>query len=444
MTKSNIFFILNLCVIGGVFAYTLFLRQDVSFKEFEQYEGKRVLVQGMVAKEPQKRSSGLQLVVRPEGGFSYKVLATADAFIDVEYGDSVELRGVVKKPPEFDDFNYREYLEAKGIGALMQDTDVEVLGVSQSKNAIYAWILAIKQRFRDVIFRHTSPPESAVLLALLLGDQGAMPNDMKDALNKTGLRHFIAISGQHIVILTNMLVPLFLAFGLWKKQAIVGAFLCMVLFVLLTGAEASAVRSGIMGGILLLSQYLGRMQDSLRILAFAAALMLLANPLLLTRDAGFQLSFLATLGIIVLYPWFRALFSKLPETLGMRDILAMNAAAQVFTFPVLAYNFGYISLIGFVTNLLVLPLAPLLLGLGFAFLVAGSLWSFLGFVLSFPVIMGAKYLLLVVNLFASFPFSAIAIEHIPVLLFLLMYIPFIAVCWKLSKAYESQGPWYTV
>lgn len=433
-------------MIAGVFGHTLFLRLPAGFQEFEPYAGKEVLVQGVVFREPQMRNRHTQLTVRP-AGFDHSVLVFADTFSSVQYGDEVAITGILEKPPEFDDFNYREYLETKGIGALMRNSDVDIVRQGKYPSVAswaYAGVLKAKQRFRDVISYHVSPPESAVLKALLLGDQGALQDSLKDKLNKTGLRHVVAISGQHIVILTNMVVPLLLAFGLWRKHAIIGAFLCMAFFILLTGAEASAVRSGIMGGILLLGQYLGRTHDSVRILAFAALLMLLENPLLLTRDAGFQLSFLATLGIILLYPLFRTLFSRVPHALGMRDMLAMNAAAQVLTLPVLVYNFGYVSLVGFLTNALVLPAVPLLLGLGFIFLLAGAAWSVFGFLFSFPVVILTKYLVYIVELFSSLPFSTLAAEGIPVFLFLLLYVPFLFACWRFSKAYEFRGPWYTV
>lgn len=294
----------------------------------------------------------------------------------------------------------------------MRNPSVEVMSRGEYEGlgpALLARVLDVKGKFRSVIFQNTSPPLSIVLQALLLGDQGKMSNELKDKLNRTGLRHVIAISGQHIVILTNMLFPFLLGLGLWKRQAIGGAFVFMVFFVVLTGAEASAVRSGLMGGIVLLAQYLGRMPDSLRAITFAASLMLLHNPLLLTRDVGFQLSFLATLGIILLYPWFRLKLSRVPETLGVRDILAMDFAAQVFTLPVLAFNFGYVSLVGIFANILVLPVVPLLLGLGFLFLLAGSLFGFLGMIMVLPVALLGNYLLLVMEFFAAFPFAVLVL-----------------------------------
>lgn len=435
---SRILFFLSIAFIGGVFAHTLFLRSETASWEFEPYFAKEVLIQGIVSKDPQLREYSTDIVLKPDGAKG-SILLQAGRFSSFQYGDTISAKGILELPPAFEDFNYREFLETKGIGAVMRNPEINLLRRGGYKNPFslfYADILSAKQRFRSVLFWNFSPPEGTILEALLLGDQGRMSKELKDKLNKTGLRHVIAISGQHIVILTNMLMPFLLWLGLWKKQAIAASFAFMVFFVLLTGAEASAVRSGIMGGILLLSQYFGRMQISLRAIVFAAALMLLQNPLLLTRDVGFQLSFLATFGIITAFPLFRRILHKVPETFGLRDIIAMNFAAQLFTLPVLVYNFGYVSFVGILANILVLPIVPLLLGLGFLLLVAGSLWSVLGMLLSFPVVLLTKYLILVMELFAQVPFATIALRSGSLWLFIGFYMFLFFIIRKLKQEYE--------
>lgn len=425
---SRILFFLSICVIGGAFAYSLFLYTPSS-KELEPYFQKEVVLEGKVSKDVQLREYNMHVTLQPLG-MDASVLITTDRFSHISYRDILRAQGILESPPVFEDFNYKEYLETKGIGALMKNPKIEV--VQEGNPGIFA----IKQKFREVLFQNTSSSTYAVLAALLLGDQGTMSNDLKDKLNKTGLRHIIAISGQHIVILMNMLLPFLLSFGLWKRQAILISFIFLILFILLTGMEASAIRAGIMGGVVLMAQYLGRMQYSLHTLTFAAALMLLQNPLLLTRDVGFQLSFLATLGIILAFPLFRKLLRKIPETFGVRDILAMNFSAQLFTLPVLIYNFGYVSLISVITNILVLPVIPLLLALGFIFLIAGSLWSFLGLILVFPMSLLANYMILITEIFSKIPFAIVEIKNIPIVFFLAFYSAAIFLLQKFKREYE--------
>ena len=255
--------------------------------------------------------------------------------------------------------------------------------------------------------------------------RSALSESLKNKLNLTGLRHIVAISGQHIVILTNMLMAFFLGLGLWKRQALLLSFLLMVLFILLTGLEASAIRAGIMGGLLLVGQYMGRMQASFRALVFAAAFMLFFNPLLLTRDVGFQLSFLAVLGIVFSFSFFKHVLRKVPETFGLQDMMAMNFSAQLFTLPILVYNFGYVSLISPLTNILVLPVIPFLIMAGFVFLFAGAVWSFLGTLLFLPVFLFASYFNLVADFFSLLPLASLAIENLSPFWLVLFYLPVI-------------------
>jgi len=200
-----------------------------------------------------------------------------------------------------------------------------------------------------------------------------------------------------VAILTATLMSLLLGLGLWRKQAFYITIVLMLLFIVLTGLQASAVRAGIMGGLLLLGQHLGRINISARALAYAASIMLLLNPFLLTRDVGFQLSFLAVLGIIYFSPIISSFLTKIPNTLHVREIMSMTIAAQILTLPILIVNFGFISLVSILGNLLILPLLPILVGAGFLFFIGGSLWEPLGFILSLPVSLLLTYITYATN-----------------------------------------------
>lgn len=113
---------------------------------------------------------------------------------------------------------------------------------------VFAKILDFKHTLQRVVKENFSPPYSSLLAAFTLGDQSQMSDELKQRLNITGLRHIVAISGQHIIILTNMLIPFLLALGFWRRHAVLVSTGLMVVFIVLTGAETSAVRSGIMGG----------------------------------------------------------------------------------------------------------------------------------------------------------------------------------------------------
>ena len=343
LTLSRVVLVFCLAYIAGIFVFSFIWDKDAP-NAFSEIYGKETTFEGRVVKDPDVREKNVQLVVRPQGVKAESVLITTERFSEYLYGDAVRIAGKLEKPPVFEDFEYAKYLEMKGVYALMSYPEIEIVKrgeYSSIFSVAYSKILTVKHKLREALFEQLAPPESIILGAMVLGDQSRLTQDMKDALNTTGLRHIIAISGQHVVILAGMLLSFLLGIGLWKKQAILFSAVLIALFIILSGAEASAVRAGIMGSILFAGQYMGRSQDSLRLLVFAATLMLMQNPLLLLYDVGFQLSCLAVFGIIISFGFFKKVLTKVSGTFGIRDMVAMNFSAQVFTLPILIYSLAH-------------------------------------------------------------------------------------------------------
>ncbi|MDP2664701.1 MAG: ComEC/Rec2 family competence protein [bacterium] len=421
---SRLLFFLCLIFLAGVFVWSFSPLGNQYPNEFGEFVGKTVMFKGTIVGDVQERIENTQLVVLPEGAKKGKILVTTDRFKQYRYGDILEVSGKLLAPVVFEEFDYPGYLQSKSVHAVMYYPKIAVL--KQGKSPLFV----LKDKLRDVISSFLQPSKAATFGALLLGDQGKMTTEWKDKLNKTGLRHITAISGQHVVILTRMLLPFFLWLGLWRRQAVFLSFACMVLFILLTGMQSSAIRAGIMGGLLLFSEFIGRMNVALRGLVFAAAIMLLLNPWLLKHDPGFQLSFLASLGIIFALPFFTRVLKFLPATLSIRENLAVNFSAQLFTLPLLIHNFGYVSLVGVLTNLLLLPVIPLLIGIGFVFLLGGLVSGVLGAMLSFPVQFLMGYYHFIVEFFSSVPFASLSLKNFS----LLWLSPFyLASFWLLRK-----------
>jgi len=244
-----------------------------------------------------------------------------------------------------------------------------------------------------------------------------MSDDLKEKLNVAGVRHITAVSGMHVVIVTTALMSLLIMVGLYRGQAFYGALFIMILFVLMTGLQPSAMRAGIMTGLLLLGQKLGRHSMSSRAIVAAAAVMLFLNPVLLFDDAGFQLSFAAVLGIVYAVPLLMHWLKRIPgdSIIGVKTfkmIVAMTMAAYLFTLPLLVYNFGRISLAAPLTNTLVVPLVYWIMLLGFVFVLAGVLWYPLGWLCMVPVWLLLAYVVQVITVFADVPFAAVAVEHV--------------------------------
>ncbi len=298
---------------------------------------------------------------------------------------------------------------------------------------------SLKNTLQNTIDKNLSPPQSGILSAILLGNKQELSKKFKEKLNIAGIRHITAISGMHIVILSSILLGLGIMLGLYRGQAFYFAVSFMWLFILMVGFQPSAIRAGIMGTVFLLAEKLGRQKTADRTLFLTAGVMLAINPSLLRYSVGFQLSFLATLGIIYLMPTFQNWISKIKpiKALKFDGLLAMSFSAQVFVLPLLIYHFGQFSIISPLTNLLVVPLLPLLMGAGFLFIILGSIWWPLGFIFLFPTWLMLTYITKLTNFFASLSFSALNF-NIHWLWLPLIYTTLAIIIWRIKKRQESR------
>jgi len=404
--------------------------------------GETITLLGVVIAEPDIREKSIKLKIAncklkiDEGwnNISGAVLVTINRYPEYKYGDKLKITGKLKTPLVFEDFNYKDYLKKDGIYSVMDWPKIELLERGKytgPTRAIYAIILDFKNKLRESIYQNLSPPQSSILGAMILGDKKQISEEWKIKWNRAGTRHVTAISGMHVAILTSVLMVLLIGLGLWRQQAFYFAVILITLFVIMTGLQPSAIRAGIMGGLFLLAQHLGRLGSASRTIVFAAVMMLALNPLLLRLDVGFQLSFLAMMGIIYLLPIFRNWFKKIPS--WPRDVLAMTLSAQVFTLPILIYNFGYMSSVAPITNILIVPLLPFIMISGFIFGLFGIIFQPLGWILSWPCWLLLTYLTKVVDWFSSFSWSSLTLEISWVWLFLL-YLILGLIIWRLQES----------
>jgi len=282
----------------------------------------------------------------------------------------------------------------------------------------YAEDNPVKVQLRNVIYDDFSPPYSGILSALTIGDR-SLSKEWNQKLNIAGVRHITAISGMHIIILSAILMWIFLLF-LDRNKAFYFVLIIIWLYIFLIGFPASALRAGIMGSIFLISQKMGRTRSGVRVVVLAAAIMLLINPLMI-KSLGFQLSFLATLGLMYFFDSFKKIFKN--------DLIAITFSAQIFVLPILMYNFGEFSLVSPITNILIVPFLPFLMGLGFAFIVLSLLWNALGWIISLPLWLLLYYIVFIVELFSKVPMAYISIPLIIVPLY------YLGIGWMIRRMY---------
>jgi len=401
---------------------------------------------GTVSAEPDIREKSIKLTLISEQliinnkqvDLEGKILLTTWRYPEYDYGDKLKIVGKLESPSEdIGGFNYRDYLKKDGIYSIMSWPEIEVLEKENyrgSFSVIYAKILQAKEKLRKSIYQNLSPPQSTILGAMILGDKSRLSDSLKDKLSIVGLRHITAISGLHVTILTSILMTILIGLGFWRQQAFWFSIILITLFIIMTGLQPSAVRAGIMGGLFLSGQYLGRTSVSSRSIIMAAALMLAYNPFLLKLDIGFQLSFLAMMGIIYLMPFFQDLLKKIPTVLQLKSVLVMTLSAQVFTLPILIYNFGHFSLVAPITNILVVPLLPFVMLSGFIFAIAGIIFQPLGWLLSLPAWGLLTYLVKLVEWFSGFSQSYFGVENFHWIWLIIIYLILVFIIWRLQES----------
>lgn len=293
---------------------------------------------------------------------------------------------------------------------------------------------SMTQKLEKVINTHFSPPYSGLLSGILLGDEQGLSWEWKQKMNASGIRHITSVSGSHIVIFMQMLTTLALWFGLWRQQALVVVLALSWAFIFLVGAPSPAIRAGVMGSTLILCQILGRQNAQKRAVVLAGAVLLAINPLLLKSDIGFQLSFSACLGIAYFYKFFYSLIPRQGKLITwLASVLAISLSASIFNLPLSLYYFGSGSLVAPVANILVGLLTPVIMALGFLFLIFGSIWSSLGFLFSLVLWLPIWALVKTADFFSGFWFSQIHFYFsLPMLIFVYLFLGFLA--WKVDQA----------
>src|SRR3989339_608483 len=230
-------------------------------------------------------------------------------------------------------------------------------------------------------------------------------------ISRAGITHIVAISGYNISVVSKILMSLLLLIGLNLRRAFWFAIFGIILFVIFTGASASVVRAGVMGVIVLLASQMGRLSRIGNVLVFTAALMLLFNPFVLVWDAGFQLSFLSTIGLIYLEPILNSHFVAEDKNEILKNItenFITTISAIIVTLPLILFQFGRLSLVAPIANLLIVWLVPYLMLLGFIAIILSIVYFPLGWMVAWIAFLGLKYVIIMAHVLSVWSLSSVS------------------------------------
>jgi competence protein ComEC len=402
--------------------------------------GHRVRLDGIIFAPPEPRETYTAIKVRveslteTEGGparpVQGSVLVYADRLIPWSYGDAVEAVGPLETPPVYESFSYKDYLARQGVYSVMRTASVSRVATGRG-NPILGAIFSLRQSALEILHRQYPDPEASLLAGILLGIEGEIPESVEQAFNTTGTTHIIAISGFNITIIASIFISA-LGRQLGARRGAMAAAVAIAVYTVFVGAAASVVRAALMAGLVLLARRLGRREDALTSLGATAALMSLISPNTLW-DVGFQLSFAATLGLILyadpIQSWFitHALW-RLPkpqaEKLGglVGEFLLFTLAAQVTTLPLTALYFQRISLVALLANPVILPAQPAVMILGGLSVLAGWVWLPLGRVIAWLTWPFVAFTIRSVEFFARWPMASINLGQLSLPIIFAFYL----------------------
>ncbi|OGD63820.1 hypothetical protein A2215_02815 [Candidatus Berkelbacteria bacterium RIFOXYA2_FULL_43_10] len=431
-----IIILLLFMALGGARYYS---NQDKIINASKQIINGDSVLEGVVVNNPEINSNRQTIILKIEtqSGESAdenikidkKVLAISyiEPYPEFRYGDRLSVEGCVNDPKITPTFNQENYLKPKGVTKVIEcfPKAEKLGGESGIKFQLFGGLYSISKNIDKSLRKSYSEPYASLASGLILGGSKKLPENIKESLSRTSLTHIVALSGYNVTIIITALTFLLSTKAGPKRSFYLGSIL-VVIFILMTGAASSVIRAGIFSLLIIFGRTIGRKGNQGNILLLAALVMLIINPYALRYDLGFQLSFMAFLGLVYLSPVLRTLAGRIlrreiPEGFG---ILWDTLAAQTMVLPIILYNFGTISYIAPLANVAVLWAVPLAMGVSALTAFVGLVFSPAGRVFAYITQIVLEYIIFMVERFSNFKYAAseISIKNIffPVTIYIII------------------------
>lgn len=391
--------------------------------------GEKVVIEGVVVDEPDARENNIRIPVRVALVASttveraVSVLVVAPLHTQVAYGDRVTAKGELRLPESFETgtghaFNYPAYLAKDNIGYELSFATVEKTG-EVKRNPLKAGAIWIKQKYLEGLGMALSEPEAGLAGGITAGDKRGLGGDLSETFRIVGLIHIVVLSGYNIMVVIGFIERSLGWTKLWIRSLL--AVCVAIFFALITGLASSSVRAASMAVIATAGKTSGRTYLASRALGVVAVGMVLWNPFVLAFDPGFQLSVIATLGLIFISPLFAMRLTWITERFQLREIAAATLGTQAAVLPLILYQSGSLSVYSLPANLLALIVVPYAMLLSFIAGVFGTFAGPVAPVIGFPAYVLLWYITAVAKFFAWLPFSALTIPAFSVVWLFVAY-----------------------
>lgn len=356
----------------------------------------KVLVHGTVVNDPQINTQRTRFametdsvvftrnLILPSSG-KIQVVCFTDSTVRPAYGDRISIWGYLRSPRgsrnpgEFDFAAYAAYHGLYGVMYAGDAANIRIEGHTSLNPVTEFFILPIKHFIIELNEKTLPPLHAAIASGLIVGDRSDIPQEILNAFSYSGAIHILSISGLHVVFISLLILGLFSVLRVPYAWRIILTLISLFLYVWIADFVPPAVRAGIMTGVVLFGTLLERRTNIINSLCVSLLIILFWDPLAIF-DIGLQLSFLAVLSLVIIYPrleaWCkkrRILTERTPAVLRWVIMgLLVSVAAQIGTLPFTAYYFYKIPLTALIANVFISPISSAVMALGFLSAIVGS------------------------------------------------------------------------
>jgi|CZKP01.1.fsa_nt_gi competence protein ComEC len=279
-----------------------------------------------------------------------------------------------RNPGEFDYNKYLHLYGTTGILNVYNSDDFKIL--DYSKNWVSAILFQVRKSIAEKLSRYHDYVAASLMKGLLLADRSEMNDETKTEFVNAGVVHVLAVSGLNVEYVLLLCIILLGRLNIYPKSFVTILFL--ILFILITGMQASVFRAVLMSTTVIIAYITTRSTNVINSIAISALILLTFFPFYL-YDPGFQLSYAAVFSMAVIYPSFYKGIVKIKSKIMkvFAQLIALSLSAQIGTIPFTLYYFGKLSLTSLVANLIVIPFIGILVGIGMASLFASYFSPFI-------------------------------------------------------------------
>ncbi|MGE4283437.1 MAG: DNA internalization-related competence protein ComEC/Rec2 [Clostridia bacterium] len=437
-----------LCILVGYWRFSV--AEDIFLMPIAQFVDKPVSFTGWVTEPPLVEEDRIQYSVQVKKihyqGKEYlldtriRLICGRGAYGGYDFEDILQVRGELSYPSSsFNQggFDYRNYLKGKGIYAICFASPYQINKVGQYTQTNFIIHLSTNIRISAIktIDRYLPKEEAALLKGMLIGAKESFSDKRREEFSRSGLAHLTAVSGIHVAIFIIGITYLLSVCRVNKHIIHLVSIILIILFVFATGCSPSVLRAGTMGILFFVSYLINKEADSLTSLSIAALAILIYNPVILL-DVGFQLSFGATVSLLLFYKPVYEKLSTFPRMI--RETATASITAQLGTVIITAYHFNSISIISIIGNLIVVPVASLVLLSGFTLCALGNLNVIIGKVIAGLCYLLLKLILAVVHLISQLPFASVKVPS-PSILIIFAYLLLLIILYNLLKEHKKSA-----